>query len=151
PSSRQRDVLMSSLKRLSRGAAFSATVLLLGCTGADGKQGAPGQPGSQGPPGENGVVPPLVNDVSGTVTTDGTTGLAGVTVTAEPGAESATTDASGGYALKGLPVGSYELTFHKAGYVDQTVVAAVSLAAPTKVDVTLAFDLDGAVGPTVTM
>ena len=33
-----------------------------------------------------------------------------------------------------LAIGAYEMTFHLAGYVDQTVPVGVSLAAPTKVD-----------------
>jgi hypothetical protein len=52
-----------------------------------------------------------VYTISGKVTTDGTTGLAGVTITAVgPVSCTATTDGNGDYTLWGLPGGNYQLT-----------------------------------------
>jgi hypothetical protein len=120
------------------GAALAATLAALGCRGADGEQGV------QGPPGNGGDVPPLKNDVVGTVT-DGAEPLSGVTVTAFPGSATATSDGKGALSIAGLAIGAYEMTFHLAGYVDRTVPVAVSLAAPTKVAVTS--DLRGRADP----
>jgi hypothetical protein len=135
--------------RISRHAYWSVAlvtaVLSLGCTGADGKQGPPGPAGHDG---DAGVVPPLRNDVSGTVT-DGQNPLEGVTVEAAPGNATAMTDASGGFSLPGLDVGAYLLTFHLAGYVDRTVEVAVNLSGPTSVSVTLAVDPDAVPPPVV--
>lgn len=106
---------MSTSRRVGCGALLVAAGLSLGCTGADG---APGQPGPAGPSGDAGVIPPLKNDVSGTVT-DGMSALAGVSVTAKPGTAIATTDAKGAFSLPGLDVGAYGLAFHLVGYLDQ--------------------------------
>ena len=43
----------------------------------------------------------------------------------------ATTSASGAFSFASLPIGAYELTFSLAGYVTQTVTAAVNLSGPT--------------------
>lgn len=150
---------MLLIKRLSWGATIAATCLVLGCTGAVGKQGPPGvegPAGDAGPAGPSGSasdagLPALVNEVSGTVTSDGTTPLAGVTVTATPGTATATTDATGAYALKALPIGAYNLGFTLTGYNAQTVPVDVNLSGPTTVNVVMTFDTDGAKGPTVTV
>jgi hypothetical protein len=137
---------MSKRTRLSRGAGLAATLMMLGCTGANGA------PGPAGPAGDGGVVPPLQNDVTGTVA-GGTSGgaLAGVSVTASPGAATATTDGEGAFTMTDLAIGAYEMTFHLAGYVDQTLFVAVDLAAPTKVTVVLAVDPEAGTGPAVTV
>jgi hypothetical protein len=96
-------------------------------------------------------VPQLTNSVSGTVTTNGTTPLAGVSVSASPGSETTTTDATGAFSFMALPVGAYQMTFTLAGYVSQTITVGVNLSGPTKVSVVMPFNLDGAVGPTVTV
>ena len=147
---------MLNMKRLSWGAVLAAAFLVLGCSGADGQNGQQGPPGSQGdpgkqgPPGDAGVVPPLTNDVSGTVTSDGTTPLAGRhRDRRRPAPPTTTTDATGAFSFKSLAVGAYEMTFHLAGYVDQTITVAVNLSGPTTVSVVMPFNLDGAVGPTV--
>ena len=148
---------MLQIKRLSWGAVLSATCLVLGCTGSAGKEGPAGPQGPAGDAGapgtdaDAGVVPPLTNEVSGTVTTNGTTPLPGVTVTATPGTATATTDANGAFSFKGLDIGAYELTFSLAGYTTQTVTAAVNLSGPTTVNVVMLFNTDGAAGPTVTV
>jgi hypothetical protein len=147
---------MLTYKRASWLLSLGAAAILLGCTGADGlpgKNGANGANGDAGPPGNDGdagVVPPLQNDVSGTVT-DGTSPLQGVTVSAAPGAAMATTDAAGAFALDALPVGAYALTFSATGYLDKTVNVAVSLAGPTTVSVAMAVDVDSGTPPTVTV
>src|SRR5512144_785454 len=138
---------MLTLRRIGWGAALTAIVLALGCTGADGKDGANGEPGSKGDPG---VVPPLKNDLSGVVTDSNTMPLPGVTVTASPtSAKPVTTDGNGAFSFTSLDVGGYDLTFHLDGYVDQTVAAAVNLSGPTKVKVVLAVDVDKAPAPAV--
>jgi predicted CXXCH cytochrome family protein len=135
------------------GLCLASLLFALGCTGSTGAQGPQGDPGKQGNPGKQGdpgTVPPLTNIVSGTVT-DGKNPLDGVSVTASPGDETETTDGTGAFKFPSLDIGSYELTFHLAGYIDQTIPIGVSLAGPTKVTVALAMDLDGATGPTVTV
>ncbi|APR75397.1 Hypothetical protein A7982_00743 [Minicystis rosea] len=121
---------------------------MLGCTGADGTPGERGPEGPPGPAGDAGVVPPLQNDVSGTVT-DGAKPLTGVSVKAEPGGISTTTDANGAFAFPGLDIGAYTLTFHLDGYLDETIGVAVSLAGPTKVTVVLALDESAVPPPSV--
>ncbi len=83
------------------------------------------------------------------MTTNGTTPLEGVTVTAQPGHETATTNATGAFSFTALPVGAYQMTFTLAGYVTQSISVGVSLAGPTSVSVVMPFNLDGATGPTV--
>lgn len=133
-----------------------------GAEGPQGEAGIPGPQGPAGPPGEAGPPGPagpsgasdagtLVNSVSGTVTTNGTTPLEGVTVTAQPGHETATTNATGAFSFTALPVGAYQMTFTLAGYVTQSITVGVSLAGPTSVSVVMPFNLDGATGPTVTV
>src|SRR4051794_10519986 len=109
---------MGTLKHARWGAALVATAMLLGCSGADGKDGPTGPQGDagpEGPQGDAGVVPPLQNDVSGTVT-DGKNPLKDVVVTA--GQATATTDASGAFKVPGLDVGTYLVKLHLAGYID---------------------------------
>jgi len=121
-----------------------------GTQGPAGKTGTPGEPGEAGIPGEAGTLPPLTNnEVTGTVTSNGTTPLTGVTVTASPGDATATTSATGTFTITGLDIGSYDLTFSLSGYVTQTIVAPVNLSGPTSVSVVLTQNLDGAVGPAV--
>jgi hypothetical protein len=151
---------MSNFKHLSWGAGLSALVLVLGCAGADGPKGDPGPAGDAGTPGvdgkpgaqgDAGTVPDLVGEIDGTVTSDGTKAITGVTVTAVPGTGTATTDATGAFKLTALPIGAYALTFHAAGFIDKTVDVPVNVGGVTKVNVVLAADMDGAVGPTVTV
>ncbi len=159
---------MSNQLHVVCGALLAAACSAAGCTGgagAPGAQGDPGPAGEAGAPGQNGkdgvdgaqgpqgdaaVVPPLVNALSGTVTGSGSKLLAGVTVSISPGSiASATTDASGKFSFASVPIGSYDLTFTATGYVSKTIVAPVSLAGPTTVDVVLATSLAGATPPTV--
>jgi hypothetical protein len=150
---------MSNFKYTSWGAVLSAAVLVLGCTGATGPKGDPGPagdagptgaPGKDGAQGDAGVVPPLVNGISGTVTSDGTKPIAGVTVAISPGTTaSTTTDATGKFSFTGIDIGSYELTFTDTGYNTQTAIAPVSLAGATTVNVVMTQNLDGATPPAV--
>jgi predicted CXXCH cytochrome family protein len=145
---------MLNSRRLGWRAALHAVVFVLGCSGADGlpgKDGLPGTPGTPGTPGQDGdagVVPSLKNDVSGTVT-DGTSPLKDVAVTAQPGGATAKTDAAGAFSLAGLDLGVYTLTFHLAGYLDQTLDVPVSLAGPSTVSVSLAVDVSATPPPAV--
>ena len=93
--------------------------------------------GCSGKAGPAGSVPPLVNDIRGTVT-DGTAPLGGVTVTANPGGLTATSAANGSFALLAVPLGAYAVTFHKAGYVDREVQALVNLSGATQLSAALA-------------
>jgi hypothetical protein len=143
---------MLTTRRLSWGATLLAVVFALGCTGADGAPGKDGQPGAKGDPGDPGMVPPLTNDVSGTVTDENQNPLKDVEVTASPSsAKPVTTDANGAFSFKGLDIGGYEITFHLPGYVDQTVPVSVNLSGPTTVKVVLAVDNSGAMPPTITV
>jgi hypothetical protein len=136
---------MSTRRHASRTAALVVILpLVFGCTGAEGKQGPPG------PAGDGGVVPPLRGNIEGVVT-DGANPLAGVDVVAKPGGEAATTDGSGSFSLLGLGLGAYELSFHLAGYVDRTILAAVSLGGPTQVKVALAVNPEAGTPPTITV
>lgn len=140
---------MLTLKRAGWEALLLTTLLLVGgCTEADGKPGPAGPPGDPGPKGDPGSVSDLKNDVSGTVT-DGTNPLEDVAVSA--GKATATTDASGAFTLAGLPLGAYAVTFHLAGYIDQTVEVGVNLSGPTKVSVALAVDPNAGTPPVVTV
>ena len=98
-----------------------------GSKGSQGDAGPPGEagvPGEAGAPGEAGVVPPLVNNIWGTVTSDGTKPIAGVTVSLSPGTTaSTTTDANGQFTFTGVAIGSYQLTFTDAGFTTQTAIA----------------------------
>jgi hypothetical protein len=96
-----------------------------------------GPAGPAGAAADAGALPDLTNDVSGTVT-DGVNPLAGVAVSVSSGQAGTTTDASGAFSLPGLALGAYFVTFHLAGYVDQTIPVAVNLAGPTKVAAVLA-------------
>jgi hypothetical protein len=139
--------------RWGAGIGLASMLFVLGCTGSTGAQGPKGDPGAQGDPGKQGdpgTVPPLVNDVSGTIT-DGQSPLSDVAVTASPGDETTTTDGTGAFKLPGLAIGAYELTFHLAGYVDQTIPVEVSLAGPTKLTVVLAVDASTIAAPTVAL
>ena len=65
----------------------------------------------------------------GTVTSDGTTPIAGVTVTATPGTARARDDGRErrSSSSPGSRSARYELTFHATGYIDQTVTVSVNL------------------------
>jgi len=123
-----------------------------GATGSSGATGATGGSGSTGATGATGLVPPLVNDVSGTVTSDGSTPLAGVAVSVvEPGGPSTATDSSGAFTFTALPLGAYQLAFQLAGYVDQSAVVLVNLSGPTTVQVVLSAVPDAGPPPTVSV
>jgi predicted CXXCH cytochrome family protein len=111
-----------------------------GPAGATGDTGAKGDTGDTGAKGDPGTVPSLVNDIQGTVTDASGAALTGVTVTADPGAKTATTDATGAFKFTGVDIGGYTLTFHLTGYTDQTAMAMVSLAGPTTVTVKMTAD-----------
>ncbi len=89
--------------------------LLSGCKGSTGSAGS------------------TTGSISGVVTTATTTvPLAGVTVSTNPNAGTATTDASGNYSMS-LPAGTYTVTFALAGYTTSapaTVNVAVGLTSP---------------------
>jgi hypothetical protein len=138
---------MAVLKHARWSAALLAALVSLGCTGADGKDGLPGPAGVDA---DAGPLPALENDVSGTVT-DGVNPLANVAVTVAQSQATATTDAAGAFSLPGLAIGAYFVTFHLAGYVDQTIPVAVNLAGPTKVSAALAAEGSVVAPPTVTV
>jgi hypothetical protein len=163
------ELSMVNFKRFRWGVGLTATLLALGCSsssttgkegpagptgpagpaGPTGTTGPAGDAGATGPQGDGGVAPSLANVLSGTVTSDGTTPLLGVTVTPSPGTiAAATTDANGNFKFAQIPIGDYELTFHAAGFVDTTITVAVNLSGPTTVQVVMTA-ADGAVGPTV--
>ncbi|MFO0757706.1 MAG: carboxypeptidase regulatory-like domain-containing protein [Byssovorax sp.] len=120
-----------------------------GPAGSAGPTGATGPAGDKGPQGDPGSVPSLKNDISGVVTAFGGP-LPDVQVSAEPGGLKVSTGADGTFKLAGLEPGTYSLTFHRDGFLDKTVLAGVSLAGPTTVNVDLASDPDAA-GPTITV
>ena len=148
---------MLNSRRTTWGTLLAVSLLALGC-GADGKDGAvgpagkdgvDGATGSQGETGSTGEtgskgdpadVPVLKNDVSVTVT-DGTNPVSGVAITMSPGTATGTTDAQGKATIAQLDVGTYIFTFKLAGYLDQTVPVAVSLAGPSSVQVVLGVDM----------
>jgi hypothetical protein len=160
---------MNAMHRLLRpcglwGALFAA--LLTGCVGARGEPGERGPAGPSGPEGPRGPEGPpgaapldsgsdtdasLVGDLSGTVTDSASTPLHGVAVAATPGTARTTTDAQGAFSLTDIAVGPYTLTFHLAGYVDQTAEATVNLSATTRVDVALAAIQEAGAAPVVTV
>ncbi len=154
---------MLTSRRVVWGAALTAILSVLGCSGADGTNGAAGPSGKDGATGETGATgdkgdtgakgdkgetPALANDVSGVVT-DAKGPLEGVTVTVAPGTATATTDAAGAFKLTALALGAYEITFHLDGYFDQTVLVGVAASGPTTVQVKLAIDVAGGTPPTV--
>lgn len=70
------------------------------------------------------LLPNLVvgtGSISGTVTLSGESDHSGVTVLA-PGAGSAVTNVAGSYTITNVPVGSFDVTASKAGFVAQTQV-----------------------------
>jgi hypothetical protein len=145
-------------RRLGFGAALTAILFVLGCTGAQGPKGDPGPAGDAGPAGDpgdpgkdgkDGTVPPLTNDVTGTVS-DANGPLTDVAVSVSPGTATATTDASGKFTLSALDIGVYDVTFKLAGYVDQTVTVGVNLSGPTTLNVTMAVDTASG-GPAVAL
>jgi hypothetical protein len=121
-----------------------------GPAGSAGPAGDPGKDGTDGTNGTDGTVPPLTNDLSGTVT-DGTNPLQGVTITVTPGTATAMTSATGTFTMKALDVGAYTLTAHLAGYTDQTVTVAVNLSGSTTVTLALAVDPTQGTPPTVSL
>jgi hypothetical protein len=148
---------MLNSRRTTWGALLAAALLALGC-GADGANGAAGpagkdgvdgttgaqgdkgDTGDKGDKGDPGDTPALQNDVSVTVT-DGANPIAGVAITMSPGTATGTTDAQGKYTFSKLDVGTYIFTFKLAGYLDQSLPVAVSLAGPTTVTVTMGVDM----------
>jgi predicted CXXCH cytochrome family protein len=87
--------------------------------------------------------------VSGTVTSDGSTALPGVTVTVLPESPTTTTNSQGAFTFSNIPLGAYQLSFHLSGYEDQTLLVTVNLAGPTHVQVTLTANPDAGPPPTV--
>jgi hypothetical protein len=141
---------MSTSRRIGRAAFWVAIGLSLGCNGADGVPGKQGPAGAPGPAGDAGAPAVVTSEIAGTVT-DGAGPLAGVSVVAQPGTATATTDAKGVFTLPGLEVGLYALAFHLDGYLDQTVYVTVSLTGPSTVAVALAVDPDAGPPPSVTV
>lgn len=151
-----------SLRFTSLGALLAAA-MVVGCggdgaagpkgdtgpQGATGETGAKGDTGDTGTKGDPGTVPSLVNDIKGTVTDAAGAPLTGVTVTADPGGKTQTTDATGAFKFTGVDIGGYSLTFHLAGYVDQMAMAMVSLAGATTVTVKMTADPSSLVPPTL--
>ncbi|GAB4262138.1 MULTISPECIES: carboxypeptidase regulatory-like domain-containing protein [Deferrisoma] len=106
--------------------ALGGALALGGCAGDDGDDGAPGT---------------SVGSITGTVTNEAAgAALEGVTVTAEPGGRTTTTDANGAYSLPDLPIGPYTLTFAKDGFAAETESVAVTAGETRTVDVALAPD-----------
>jgi len=150
---------MLTSTRLGFGAALTAILFVLGCSGAAGPKGDTGPAGDAGPAGDlgdpgkdgkDGTNPALTNDVTGTVS-DAKGPLQGVAVDVSPGTATATTDASGKFTLSALDIGAYDVTFKLAGYVDQTVKIGVNLSGPTTVNVTLTVDPNGGTPPTIAL
>ncbi len=91
---------------------------LTGCGGNDGAQGPAGANGANGAPGSN------TGTLTGTVNGPSGTGLAGVKVSNNITADTATTDSTGKFSLS-LPLGTYTLTFTLNGYTTATAAANV--------------------------
>jgi len=66
------------------------------------------------------IVNASYGSISGTVTNTSGTGLAGATVTANPGGYTATTGSGGTYTILNVPTGTYSVTASKAGYQPET-------------------------------
>ncbi len=79
--------------------------------------------------------------VQGTVTDSSRSALPGVSVTARSSSVQGTRDTvtagAGDYVLRGLPPGSYEITFALSGFTTGKQVVTVSLGLPTQLDVQL--------------
>lgn len=76
--------------------------------------------------------------ISGVVRTAAGQGLPGAAVTTNPGGYSATTNASGGYAIPNVPAGTYDVTASKPGYIPDTQSGkSVSGGSTTVVNFTL--------------
>jgi hypothetical protein len=105
--------------------------LLSGCKGKTGSDGS------------------TMGTVSGVVTsTTGTVPLAGVTVSANPAAGTATTGADGSYNMS-LPAGQYTITFALPNFTTGTASANVAVGVTTPLNATMAEAAGGK--PTVTI
>lgn len=77
---------------------------------------------------------PGTGTIAGPVTTRAGTPLQNATVTRTPGGISVQTDASGAYLMRGVPAGTYKLTFSSAG-TNSTVRSGVAVTAGQTVTV----------------
>ncbi len=117
-----------------------------GSNGADGATGPQGVPGAKGDPGADGNVAAAKGGITGVVTAaNGGAPLAGVLVTTLPVALTATTAADGSFALANVAIGSYSLTFSKAGYLSQTL-GTVGVVALNQTQLGVALVVDPAAG-----
>jgi len=97
-------------------------ILLLALVSCTKEQGVPGPAGPQGPAGTNGKGSADTAAITGKLIVynefNAQTDLSGVTVTLSSGSNqhSATTDATGQYTFKGMPTGTYDLSFQKTSY-----------------------------------
>lgn len=105
---------------------FIVALALTGCGGSDGAAGAKGDTGAPGTPGST------TGTVSGTVNGPNAAGLAGVKVSNNITADTATTDSTGKFSLS-LPIGTYTLTFTLTGYTTATAAANVAAAGSSSV------------------
>ncbi|MCU4186055.1 carboxypeptidase-like regulatory domain-containing protein [Acidiferrimicrobium sp. IK] len=92
--------------------------------------------------GINATLPTGTATITGTVTTAGGGGLAGVTVTVTDGVTVRTTVTTssplGGYSITGLSPGAYSVTFSLAGYANQTSLSVLATGQTAPVSVALA-------------
>jgi len=97
-----------------------------------------------------GVEPPATGSIQGTVTASDGAAIAGATVTATTGGSnfSTTTGTDGSYLLSTIPVGAYDVTASKTGYVNQT---SSTVNVDTDTTVTVSFTLTAETTPSGTV